>query len=541
MEGIQARQRSGWLALALWAVALVALFTLHGARAEIVRTDERLLLIVGDVTPATARVLYESLGDEEERSVTAQLFEEPAHTPVRNFSLVARRVPKVLKIDGLKENSRYSVHFDEDDWVSFRTFPSRESGVKRELKMVALSCDRYFEDKDDEMWAQLNRNEGELDLIVHTGDQIYADDVLSRWRARLANRTVPATEEQDYRQLLDDYRNVYRITFGQPEAQKAMRHAANWMIIDDHDVFNNCDFDYLKRDPSVSIAFKAGMQAYHEYQGQLMDDMPEDTASIQRVDFVREVMNVAFVHLDLRHYRSYFSDAVHPMTGDAQFADFEKRIKEYGTREDISHIFVVSPVPLMFLTPLMASIAYLAEKEIYPTYSLFINDTLDLFDIMLPYHKKIKLVSGDIHQFVVGELCHSSGACIPQMVASGITKGSAVIDSLKLWFFYMAFRHLAPKGVGEWTIKTEQQVLLRNYGVVNVKGAEYTWHGVFPAEIPARHQALRFAFDNFHIFLQIIGALLLAQLLAFVVTRTLRKTAPPATTPRKAPTKQKKK
>ncbi len=37
---------------------------------------------------------------------------------------------------------------------------------------------------------------------------------------------------------------------------------------------------------------------------------------MHRVDFVREVMNVAFVHLDLRHYRSYFSDAVHPMTGD---------------------------------------------------------------------------------------------------------------------------------------------------------------------------------------------------------------------------------
>lgn len=81
----------------------------------------------------------------------------------------------------------------------------------------------------------------------------------------------------------------------------------------------------------------------------------------------------------------------------------------------------------MFLTPLMASIAYMAEQvppvtftlhlvnkllreglfvffplaagqEIYPTYSLFLNDTLALFDVMLPYHNKIKLVSGDIHQ-----------------------------------------------------------------------------------------------------------------------------------------------
>jgi hypothetical protein len=73
------------------------------------------------------------------------------------------------------------VHFDEDDWVSFRTFPSPGSSVvscpvvilplqqltrhclsteQRELKMVALSCDRYFEDKDDEMWARLNQKEG---------------------------------------------------------------------------------------------------------------------------------------------------------------------------------------------------------------------------------------------------------------------------------------------------------------------------------------------------------------------------------------------
>ncbi len=63
-------------------------------------------------------------------------------------------------------------------------------------------------------------------------------------------------------------------------------------------------------------------------------------------------------------------------------------------------------------------------QEIYPTYSLFLNDTLELFDMMLPYHQKIKLVSGDIHQFVLGDICHSSGACIPQMVASGITKGT---------------------------------------------------------------------------------------------------------------------
>jgi len=57
------------------------------------------------------------------------------------------------------------------------------------------------------------------------------------------------------------------------------------------------------------------------------------------------------------HYRGMaFCDLVH----QDQHTDFEKRITELGTRKDIKHIFVISSVPLMFLTPLMAAIAYMA-------------------------------------------------------------------------------------------------------------------------------------------------------------------------------------
>ena len=128
-----------------------------------------------------------------------------------------------------------------------------------------------------------------------------------------------------------------------------------------------------------------------------------------------------------------------------------------------------------------------------------------------------------------------------------------MIDSLKLWFFYMAFRHIAPKGVGDWTIKTEQQVLMRNYGsppphlalrsfwpfilighfpgVVQVDGASYWWRGVFPADIPQRHQVQTFIFDHLHIFIQIVGALFLAQLFAFILARAFKKALPPSPTP----------
>jgi len=346
-----------------------------------------------------------------------------------------------------------------------------------------------------------------VDLIIHMGDQIYADEVLSQWRERLELRASPPTEKeqrQEYQQILEDYRRIYRITFGQSEAQKAMRHAANWMILDDHDIFNNLDFDYLQRDPSTVTVFMAGLRAYYEYQWQLVHDLPEDLTSIQRVDFVREIMNTAFVHLDLRHYRTHFSDATHPMTGHEQFVDFEKFIRELGNRPDIEHIFVVSSVPLMVLTPLMAHIAYIAEKEIYPTHWLFTNNTLALLDVMLPFHNKIKLISGDIHQFVSGKICHQSGGCIDQLVASGISYGSALIDSPRLWLFYAFLRHVPPRGVGEWTIKTSQQVLMRNYGVIKVDGSKCEWEGVFPAEIPTRHRVLTFAFDNIYLGVQLL-------------------------------------
>jgi predicted nucleotidyltransferase len=78
-----------------------------------------------------------------------------------------------------------------------------------------------------------NTNTGELDLIIHMGDQIYADDVLARWREKLSNRTATAETEadqdqQDYEQLVEDYRNVYRITFGQrtPATSRATARTA---------------------------------------------------------------------------------------------------------------------------------------------------------------------------------------------------------------------------------------------------------------------------------------------------------------------------
>ncbi len=72
--------------------------------------------------------------------------------------------------------------------------------------------------------------------------------------------------------------------------------------------------------------------------------------------------SVGFVFADLRLYRSFFNDTVHPMIGSTPFEDFKKRITALGEDENIKHIFVVTSVPLLFITRFLAKIAYLAEK-----------------------------------------------------------------------------------------------------------------------------------------------------------------------------------
>ena len=76
--------------------------------------------------------------------------------------------------------------------------------------------------------------------------------------------------------------------------------------------------------------------------------------------------------------------------------------------------------------------------------------------------------------------------------------------------------------------------------MVQVDGASYWWRGVFPADIPQRHQVQTFIFDHLHIFIQIVGALFLAQLFAFILARAFKKALPPSPTPATKQTKARK-
>ncbi|RHZ17571.1 hypothetical protein DYB37_003857 [Aphanomyces astaci] len=234
------------------------------------RNQMDVMVIVGTVTATTARVIYEPLVNDES-SITLSLI---LHKGPRTNDVVVKTLthlqyqsfPYAAAFDTLVPNSTYFVHVQVGTTPSptyvavarFRTPPLNISNDK--LVVLALSCDRFLDDADDSHWATLAEEVRDPAYYgtVHTGDQIYADSLEVSFR-RAAN----------FDATLHAYRGLYRRAFGRPLAQRVLRHGAHYMQVDDHDIVSNWSGDTWY---SHHAMMRAGLQAYFEYQYQLLTD-----------------------------------------------------------------------------------------------------------------------------------------------------------------------------------------------------------------------------------------------------------------------------
>lgn len=68
--------------------------------------------------------------------------------------MTAEKRPKILKLFGLEENTKYKVTFNGAE-ADFHTFsPETDS-----LKVIAVSCDHTITDDDDETWIHMINND----------------------------------------------------------------------------------------------------------------------------------------------------------------------------------------------------------------------------------------------------------------------------------------------------------------------------------------------------------------------------------------------
>ena len=381
--------------------------------------SDGLLLVVGDVTTESARVLIQGLNsdenkrefqeycaqlmsvDEDQSNVTMKLHEEKRIQVSSSF-------PQIAFFSGLKPCTEYWIvfHVDENklaDKDSIKFIPYQLKDIEEQKKthvhfrtlslsdcdthcakskIIALSCNRIFEDEDEDMWRQLVADESDRDGIVHLGDQLYADSIFDNaMRAYKSSGVVPSQIE-----FVTRFRRAYTKNWGSDTMQRVLRHGANWMIPDDHDVLNNLDREMIEAcsaehkdcDEGRNIlrrrVVEAGRIAFYEYQFQLLQNITEeskgDMSNLEqrviipqenRVHFVKKFAGVCWLFTDTRFYRTFHFEKDSPLFGSDQLTEISRELDSCASQFQETVLF--SSVPPLFNSELFAGLFYMYEQE----------------------------------------------------------------------------------------------------------------------------------------------------------------------------------
>jgi hypothetical protein len=448
-----------------------------------------LLLITGKVTNNSVRILYEGSKEKERgKEIQVSLTNTKDAKETQNKKIILENRPRVIKFNNLSENSEFKVYFGSDDFVKFKTFSNEKQD---QLKFIVLSCDRYVDDKDDEFFKEMMDKDSNFDVALHLGDQIYADIIGKNFH-----------ENKTYEDILEEFRELYRFTWSTPIKEQFLRTGSHLMIPDDHDIINNVDAPLLET--RLKKLLFSGRQAYYEYQYQLLNDIYDENGDLlvgEKFDSIKKTFdfhrigNIGLGLLDTRFKRTFEFDNEYRLLGKTQFELLSNELNHWSNDSTIEHVLICTGTPLGFFSPILSKIAYTFEnpKETYPSHPHLIDNLLKIFDL-LKKHEKVKLVTGDVHQFAKSKICDNENHCIDQLVSSGISKGSAVVAELKLVLFFAVGRHFTPQNFGNWTMDHYEQVITNNYGVIDVSNG-FNWYGVFRE--PSVDQSLKMMVFDF--------------------------------------------
>ena len=257
-----------------------------------------LLLVVGDVSPDSgARILYQCLHPAEACPATlrptmtcAKGCTGDAAVDLGDIVLTPRvDAPQIWVVppSALSPGAAYSVELGTADNVVHFVVPlpkhnielpmpdngdDEKDGESDSLIVLALSCDRWLEDGDDVTVAELagvaSENPTTLLATIHMGDQIYADNLVSEARVMLATgRELPGVNHWRAR-----FAKLYLEAWSRPTMAALLRTGIHWMLPDDHDIVNN--LDPTTWDARLAPLVRGGIEAYLEYQAQLLVDVP---------------------------------------------------------------------------------------------------------------------------------------------------------------------------------------------------------------------------------------------------------------------------
>ncbi len=345
----------------------------------------------------------------------------------------------LLTLDGLPGGSMvdYIVEAGAHTYSDQFRVPAKDGRAPR---LALVSCNGWFSLPESERWVMWRRlrervEDGHVDLIVHAGDQIYADKLRVDAAYEATFDSAPLTEAS----LTRRYRQLYVSTWSRPETRKVLGSCPSVMTWDDHDIYDGWGSHDVpeERAPLEKMWFAAAARAYQEFQ---LSHGPDGTDGFR--GFV--IGKIAIGLLDTRTHRDWSSGTI---LGRPQLQALTSWLESLCS--DV-RVFIVAPVPVVHAN-VAAALALLEHAPGTPETLDDLRDSWvatnnrgELQTLLLRLFKagqkrQVTLLSGDVHVATLGEVrstlqAHASAPRIHQIVASGIG-------------------HPPPTGVAGWLMK----------------------------------------------------------------------------------------
>lgn len=400
--------------------------------------------VIGKVTSTSAVVLLEVTLTAE---VVVHLIPEGGGAAAGVHSaklLLPRNRPRAFLVEGLTPDTKYNVVFEGINAKDVRkrtgkvhTFPT----TPHHLRVAAVSCDRPERLKPGEtnMWEVLANqiSAGEVDVVLHLGDQVYGQDEFVDAQAilRYANlsETPKNAEEQKelyrlHKSIKERMRDVYRYTWNLPFTQRALSQSSHLMIWSDNDLYN--DFTIAKEDGKAlePIMIKLGQEVYREYQRQLWDpSYGEAGASTTDEYHYHKFGTVGILLIDMRGNRIDATGkqcAENVILNEGQWAVIDNALAD----PELKTFLVCSEIPFASDPPATAKKNSLKSGLEFMVDHWAYNDTelVKLFEKVFEWkhagNRDAIFVAGDIHVGVDSIITdNKTGVKIQQLTATPIS------------------------------------------------------------------------------------------------------------------------
>jgi PhoD-like phosphatase len=376
----------------------------------------------------------------------------------------------------------------------FRLLPKH-----RPPRVALVSCNGAFEVKDErtryDMWRSLRREieAGNVDLIIHCGDQVYADKLVSR-----NTRMARAAKDQHaaVKKLSEEYRRLYiEQSWNMPDVAAVLTSCPSIMMWDDHDIDDGWGSRAHDEKPWRQLFFAAARRAFTEFQASL--NPPGVDASSFACGFVHG--NLAFLLLDGRSHRVYKEGRI---LGTAQLEAARKWLEALPAT--IRRVYLVLGIPPIH-AKLSTIVVVLKWVPIREDYAADLRDAwvsrhnrsecAELMKVLFDFcdtHPRtdLTILSGDVHVANIGKMERNRAAgeagegdqrsaVVWQVTSSGI--GSPPPDGVAGWLMEKVTREPVDLGAGVHgnlipiTLHQNDLMNRRNFALLKLDDGD-AWH-----------------------------------------------------------------